>query len=100
MKARRLVLSDEAVEDIATRARLLRDVRGTAFALDWSDALLDWLAGLAEAGAQIGTASPAEPDFRTFGYRRQATVLAEFAEDELRVVRVYFAGQDWSRGGA
>lgn len=96
MKPRRLVLTDEAVEDIARRARVLALARGRAFALDWSDTLLDWLEGCAGAGAQLGTEHPVHSAFRTFGYRRQATVLAEFAEDELRVVRVYFAGQDWA----
>ncbi|WP_226583122.1 hypothetical protein [Acuticoccus sediminis] len=97
MKARRLVLTDEAIEDIARRGRVLAHARGRAFALDWSDAFLDWLEGCAARGAQLGTAHPVHTAFRTFGYRRQATVLAEFADDELRIVRVYFAGQDWTQ---
>ncbi len=97
MKARRLVLTDEAIEDIASRTRVLALARGRGFALDWSDTLLDWLKGRAEAGAQLGTEHPTHRAFRTFGYRRQATILAEFAEDEVRVVRIYFAGQDWTR---
>lgn len=97
MKARRLVLTDEAIEDIASRTRVLAFARGRAFALDWSDTLLNWLTGCAGSGAQFGTEHPAYAAFRTFGYRRQATILAEFADDELRVVRIYFAGQDWTQ---
>ena len=97
MTPRRLVLSDEALEDIARRAEMLRDARGIAFALDWSDALLDWLERIAATGAQVGTEHAAAPEFRSFGYRRQATILASFRPDVLTVVRVYFPGQDWSR---
>jgi plasmid stabilization system protein ParE len=97
VRPRRLLLTDEALRDIVDRARVLRDARGAAFALDWTDALLDWLESRAAAGAQLGTEHPSDPSFRTFGYRRQATVLAEFTDDELRIVRIYFAGQDWSR---
>lgn len=97
MTPRSLVLSDEAVEDIARRAETLRDARGIAFALDWSDALLVWLEKIAAAGAQIGTEHAAAPEFRSFGYRRQATILAHFEPERLTVVRVYFPGQDWSR---
>ena len=96
MTPRRLVLSDEAIDDIARRAGVLAAARGQAFAIDWSNALLAWLAGLAEAGAQFGTEHRVHSGFRTFGYRLQATILAEFAADELRVVRIYFAGQDWT----
>lgn len=97
MKPRRLVLTDEAIEDVTRRTRVLAAARGRAFALDWSDTLLDWLTGCAQAGSQLGTEHPQHATFRTFGYRRQATILAEFAEDELRIVRIYFAGQDWTR---
>ena len=97
MRGRSLILTDEAIEDIACRTRVLALARGRGFALDWSNTLLDWLKGCAEAGAQLGAEHLTHRPFRTFGYRRQATILAEFAEDELRVVRIYFAGQDWTR---
>ena len=97
MTPRRLVLTEEALADLAARARLLRQLRGEAFARAWVDAFLEWLGRRAESGAQLGTAHPRRPGFRTFGYRRQATVLVEFAAEEMRVARVYFAGQDWSR---
>lgn len=96
MTPNRLVLTDKAQIDIARRARRLRRERGPAFALVWVDALFEWLEQIADGGARIGTAHPKHPDFRTFGYKRQATILAEFAGGELRVVRVYFAGQDWT----
>jgi hypothetical protein len=38
---------------------------------------------------------PAYPRYRTFGYRRQATILAEFTDDTMDVVRIRFAGEDW-----
>ncbi len=50
---------------------------------------------IAENGAVIGTALPSEPTLRSFPYKKQATILAEFTDTELRIVRVYFAGQDW-----
>jgi plasmid stabilization system protein ParE len=93
---RRLRLSARATQDLARRARVLSDARGRACAIAWTEAFLDWLDALATGGARLGTAHPVHARFRTFGYRRQATVLAEFADEELRVVRIYFAGQDWT----
>ena len=95
MTPNRLVLSRQALADIASRGRILRAERGADFALAWTGAFLDWLDALARGGARIGTAHPRHPAFRSFGYRRQATVLAEFEAGEMRIVRVYFAGQDW-----
>jgi plasmid stabilization system protein ParE len=94
---RRLLLDDQAARDIAARARILRQKRGPAFTRAWVDTLLAWLNALAEGGAVLGTAHPEDPTLRVFGYRRQASVLAEFVPGELRVIRVYFRGQDWSR---
>ena len=99
MTPNRLVLSRRAIPDIDRRARVVKAERGAAFALAWVAALFDWLSRLAESGAQIGSVQSRHPGFRSFGYRRQATILAEFAGGELRVVRVYFAGQDWTSPG-
>lgn len=74
----------------------LASVRGATFALVWAEALLGWLEEIAETGVQLGTEHPTQKQFRTFAYKRQATILADFQERELRIVRVYFAGQDWS----
>lgn len=86
-----------ALDDLLARERVLARERGAAFGAAWTDALVDWLAKLAESGAEIGTAHDARPGMRTFGYRRQATVLARFTTSELQVVRLYFRGQDWQR---
>lgn len=57
-----------------------------------------WLRKLAASGAQYGTAMEGDPRVRTFGYRNQATILAQFDPERMRVLRVLFSGQDW-RGG-
>jgi hypothetical protein len=80
------------------RERLLRRIRGDAFAAAAADALLSWLEGLAAAGAQLGTALGDDPAVRSFGYLKQATIIARFEPGRLIVMRVYFKGQDWSRG--
>jgi hypothetical protein len=46
-------------------------------------------------GAQYGTTQPRRAKYRTFGYHRQATILAEFREDAMVVIRIRFPGQDW-----
>ena len=97
MKPRRLLLTDRAVSDIEGRAVFLSQERGSKFAMLWAKSLVDWLEKIASAGAQLGTAHPHEGSFRTFGYKKQATILAEFKTSELRIIRVYFAVQDWSR---
>jgi hypothetical protein len=94
---RRLLIDDQAARDIAARARILRQERGAAFADAWIDTLLTWLDTLAEGGSVLGTAHPEDPSLRVFGYRRQACILAEFVPEELRVIRAYVRGQDWSR---
>ena len=97
MTPRKLLLTERALSDLKQRATYLSAERGPDFAMTWSDALLAWLENVADTGAQLGTEHPSQAGFRTFGYKRQATILAEFLETELRVIRVYFAGQDWTR---
>jgi hypothetical protein len=45
--------------------------------------LFAWLGRQADHGAQIGTEHPRRPGYRTFGYRRQATILARFETEAL-----------------
>lgn len=97
MEPRRLVLRVAALRDLARHEARLRDLRGPDFARNWTEALLAWLEHRAALGAQFGTAHPAHPGYRTFGYRRQATILAEFTEETMDVVRIRFAGEDWRK---
>jgi plasmid stabilization system protein ParE len=95
MKPRKLILRVAALRDVARREARLRELRGPDFARIWTEALLIWLEHRAATGAQFGTAHPTHPGYRTFGYRRQATILAEFTEDAMDIVRIRFAGEDW-----
>jgi hypothetical protein len=95
MKPRRLIVRVAALRDLARHEARLRELRGADFAGDWTEALLVWLEHRAALGAQFGTSHPKHPRYRTFGYRRQATILAEFTEDALDVVRIRFAGEGW-----
>lgn len=95
MIPRKLILRDGALRDLARHEHHLGAVRGIAFAEAWSETLLDWLEHRAVLGAQFGTAHPRHPGYRTFGYRRQATILAEFTDGVMDVVRIRFAGEDW-----
>ena len=88
---------DAAAEDILRRTEYIAEAAGPAAAERSADALLRWLERIAESGAQVGTEWPEDARLRTFGYRRQGTVLAEFDADTMVVVRIYFAGQDWTR---
>jgi hypothetical protein len=94
---RELVVTVPAARDMRRRERLLRRIRGNAFAAGAGDALLSWLEGLAAGGAQLGTAVGDDPSVRSFGYLKQATIIARFEPARLIVLRVYFTGQDWSR---
>ncbi|HVL21292.1 MAG TPA: hypothetical protein VM422_09985 [Amaricoccus sp.] len=92
---RKLVLRRGALADIVRREAYLAKVGSPAFAEAWTETLLAWLERQAALGAQVGTAHPRFPAYRTFGYRRQATILAEFTDTTLDVVRIRFAGEDW-----
>jgi len=94
MTPRRLRWSRRAARDLAGRASLLSRERGIDFAEAYCGSLIAWLLRLAESGAQLGTAVGMDPALRVFGYRRQASILAHFTESEIRVVRIYFRGQD------
>jgi hypothetical protein len=83
------------LRDLTRHETYLRDIRGQEFAARWTDSLLAWLEHRADLGAQFGTSHPHNPRYRTFGYQKQATILAEFTDDALDVVRVHFAGEDW-----
>lgn len=97
MIERRLVVLPSARADIARYARTLRQQRGAAFAAAWTIEIFAWLGRQAAHGAQIGTEHPRRPGYRTFGYRRQATILARFESDLLVVARLYPRGRDWAR---
>ena len=97
MKRRALKLRRAAIRDLAARERLLARERGAVFAQRATDQLLAWLARVADGGAELGTAHDSRAGMRTFGYRRQATVLVRYTATEMQVVRVYFRGRDWQR---
>jgi plasmid stabilization system protein ParE len=97
---RLLGLSAPAARDIARRARYLAAERGEAFCERFAVEIKRWLEGLAAGGAQLGTALGDDPSVRSFGYLKQATIVARFEPGRLIVIRVYFKGQDWSRGPA
>jgi plasmid stabilization system protein ParE len=90
--------SRRAAADLQRRASYLAAIRGSDFADGYVESLLARLRKIAVGGAQLGTARGPDPALRTFGYQGQATILAYFAEGELEIVRVYFTGQDWTRG--
>ncbi len=91
----RLVFSKAARAGITNRTQFLIDQRGADFGAKWSETILSWLENLASGGAIIGTRHPTRIGFRTFAFRSEATLLVEYTPTEMRIVRVYFAGQDW-----
>jgi hypothetical protein len=95
VKARRLDLARFANADINRRAKYLASVRGEEFAAKSAADLVPWLHKLAASGAQDGTAAGDDTRVRTFGYAKQATILARFEPGSLRVLRIFFSGQDW-----
>lgn len=98
MTPRTLELTERARRDLQRRRRYLTEVRGLAFARTNTGQLIAWLERLADGGAQLGTAVDDDPTGRSFGYRKQATILARFPPGRLIVVRIYFSGQDWREG--
>ena len=95
MSSRRLVVAPRAEADLDRRARYLAEERGEAFAERYTEDLLVWLASLARTGARLGTAYGDDPTVRSFGCRKQATIVVRFQPATFRVLRVYFKGQDW-----
>ena len=95
MTDRRLVLAAAARRDVARRGRVLLRERGEEFATGWTETLVTWIRALTADGVILGTAHPFSATARSFPYKKQATILAEFTDTDLRIIRVYFAGQDW-----
>jgi hypothetical protein len=98
VKPRRLTITAAAARDLDRRVRYLTLVRGGEFAAANVRDLTTWLESLASGGAQLGTALGRDPTTRTFGYRGQATIVVRYFPTEMRVIRVFFTGQDWTRG--
>ena len=97
MKSRRLNISLAARRDLERREDYLARQRGWVFAASWSSDFVASLTKTAATGAVVGTRHPRRSRLRSLNYKKQATVLVEFTEDELRLARIYFPGQDWSR---
>ena len=88
-------MTQTAARDLRRRKRILREERGAAFAEGSIDKLVSKLEAVASGGAQLGTTVAEDPAIRTFGYAKHATILARFEPGTLRVLRVFFKGQDW-----
>lgn len=97
MTPRRLGFAEAATRDLQRRARQLASVCDESFGHQFAAELKAWLEQLAAGGAQVGTAVGDDPAVRSFGYKKQATILARFEAGGLIVLRVNFRGQDWSR---
>lgn len=95
MKPRTLVLTADALRDLDRQSAYLQRVRDLDYALAWRRTFLRWLKRQAELGAQFGTEHPVHRAYRTFGYRGQLTILAEFTDGTMEVARIRFAGEDW-----
>lgn len=93
---RSLILSIEAQQDIDRRLELLSQERGRDFAANWLETFSIWLAKLTDGIVLLGTSHPFSAQARSFPYKKQATILVEYTPTEMRIIRVYFAGQDWS----
>lgn len=98
MTPRVLVVTDLAKRDLGQRRRYLREARSRDFAERSIDELLSKLEAIADTGAQLGTSYGDDPRIRAFGYAGQATIVARFEPGTLRVLRIYFTGQDWREG--
>ncbi|MDJ0824949.1 MAG: hypothetical protein QNJ16_05540 [Rhodobacter sp.] len=97
MEPKGLILFRAALADLGRRQDYLSGIRGQEFAETWKNDLLEWVLDLAETGAVYGTRHPKRGHLRTVNFRKTATLLVDFTETELRVVRIYFPGQGWSR---
>jgi hypothetical protein len=90
-----LILTIEANADVAQRGILLAQERGVDFAAVWLSSFSRWLRTLAHDTVILGTSHPFSDRARSFPYKKQATLLVEYTPTEMRIVRIYFAGQDW-----
>jgi CubicO group peptidase (beta-lactamase class C family) len=90
-----LKVSPAASADVRRRTRYLAQERGAGFGESWASDLAAWLRMTAENGAVVGTLVAESGARRTFGYRHRATILAEFSDTTLTVIRIYFPGHDW-----
>lgn len=97
MTPRILEVTANARRDLTRRKRYLAEVRGRTFAIERIDSLVAWLERIANGGEQLGTAVADVPSDRSFGYRKEATIVARFLPGRMIVLRVYFKGQDWRR---
>lgn len=91
----KLAYSRAAKATLVRRGKFLISHRGPDFAAKWSDGFISWLENLAASGAVIGTKHLTNPAFRTFPFRGEATLLVEYTPNEMIIIQIYFAGQDW-----
>ena len=83
--------------DLQRRAKYLTSIRGSDFARRYVESLLERLRKIARRGRPARHRARPDPALRTFGYEARPRSRL-FAEGELEIVRVYFTGQDWTRG--
>ncbi|ODT84532.1 type II toxin-antitoxin system RelE/ParE family toxin [Phenylobacterium sp. SCN 70-31] len=96
MKRRRIVYAPEAEADLAALYDLIAARASPDIALRFVEQTQDWIEGFDVAAERGARRDDLRPGLRITGFRRRITLAFAVVSDEVRILRIFYAGQDWS----
>jgi toxin ParE1/3/4 len=96
MRRRTVIYAPRAQVDLDSIFRWLSDRAGTAAALRYLRRIRKACVSL-ELVAERGTQYPQfRPGLRIIGFERRVTIAFVVTPDEVRILRVFYGGQNWA----
>ncbi|MDZ4376197.1 MAG: type II toxin-antitoxin system RelE/ParE family toxin [Phenylobacterium sp.] len=96
MRLRRVVYAPEAEADLIAIYDWIADMGGPGAAQRFIDEVQDWIEGFDLAGERGSRRDDIRPGLRIVGFRQRITLAFAVVDDEVRVLRIFYAGQDWA----
>jgi toxin ParE1/3/4 len=90
----RVVLSEEAEQDIAAALGYLVPKAGERVARDYIDQIIAYCASFATFPERGTRRDDLLPGLRVVGYHRKASIAFSIEGDTVTIVRIFFRGQD------
>lgn len=95
MRTRQVVLEPEAELDLIAIYESVADRASPSVALRFVQRLTAYVDGLKTASERGTLHNEVSPGLRVIGFERRVAVAFKVIDDEVRVFRILYAGQDW-----
>ncbi len=96
MRQRAVVFSPEARNDLVTLYDWIADAASPQIALNYIERLENYCMGLSHASERGQRRDDVRRNLRIVGFERRATIAFSVTAEQVTVLRVYYAGRNWT----